>query len=122
MKEFDGMIKGNFGATIRKLRTEQNISLNKFAKMVGISTSYLSQVETTKCKPLKEAKIIKMANILNVNEHQLLALAGKIRSDKFESLLALMKFDSKGTVDAVMQGDFESLKSIKEKYSLSLKL
>ena len=73
-----------FGATIRKLREEQGISLRKFAKAVGISPTYLSKVERDEFPPPSEETIKKMARLLSQNEDETLALAGKTPSDVSE--------------------------------------
>ena len=38
-----------FGATLREMRLAKNVSLRKFAEKVGVSPTYLSQVEQDNC-------------------------------------------------------------------------
>jgi transcriptional regulator with XRE-family HTH domain len=70
-----------FGETVRNKRLEKNISLNKFAKMVGVSAPFISKMEVGDWNAPKEENIIKMAEILEINKDELLALAGKVGSD-----------------------------------------
>ena len=70
-----------FGETVRNKRLEKNISLNKFAKMVGVSPPFISKMEVGDWNAPSEEKIIKMAEILEINKDELLALAGKVGSD-----------------------------------------
>ncbi len=72
-----------FGKRIRELREakmkdDASFSLRKFAERVGISATFLSRVETGEFDPPKADKIIKMAELLGVNQDELLALANKI--------------------------------------------
>ncbi|HLH43206.1 MAG TPA: helix-turn-helix transcriptional regulator [Bryobacteraceae bacterium] len=70
-----------FGATIRALREQQQISLRKFADKVGISPTYLSKVERDEFPPPGEETIKQIAAALGQDPDELLALAGKVSSD-----------------------------------------
>ena len=70
-----------FGATIRGLREEKGISLRGFAAAVGISPTYVSKVERDEFPPPGEETIKKMAELLQQNPDELLALAGKTATD-----------------------------------------
>ena len=70
-----------FGATIRALREQRQISLRKFADKVGISPTYLSKVERDEFPPPGEETIKQMAEALGQDPDELLALAGKVSSD-----------------------------------------
>jgi HTH-type transcriptional regulator, competence development regulator len=70
-----------FGATIRALRQEKQISLRKFAKSVGVSPTYQSKVERDEFAPPGTETIKRMANELGQDEDWLLGLAGKVSSD-----------------------------------------
>jgi transcriptional regulator with XRE-family HTH domain len=75
-----------FGDYIRKLREEKkiknpNFTLRKFAESVGISPAYLSKVELADFDPPAPDKIKKMAELLEVNADELLALAEKVDPD-----------------------------------------
>ncbi|HHY75478.1 MAG TPA: helix-turn-helix domain-containing protein [Firmicutes bacterium] len=40
-----------FGARLRRIRMTQGISVREFARRVGVSGSYISQLESNECKP-----------------------------------------------------------------------
>ena len=72
-----------FGQRIRDLRearkrTDPNFSLRKFAKAVGISPTFLSKIETGKFDPPAADKIIRMAELLEIDADELLAIAEKV--------------------------------------------
>jgi transcriptional regulator with XRE-family HTH domain len=73
--------KETFGERVRRKRMDLKITLRKFAEMVGVSPTYISQIERDEFAPPSESKIGEMARILNENEEELLALAEKIPSD-----------------------------------------
>ena len=70
-----------FGATIRKLREERGIGLRQFAKMIGVSATYLSKIEREELHPPAEDRVTEMARLLEQDADELLALAGKVASD-----------------------------------------
>ena len=70
-----------FGATVRKEREAKSISLRKFAAMVNMSPTYLSKVERGEFPPPAEEKVVAIANALDQNPDELLALAGRVASD-----------------------------------------
>ena len=71
----------SFGATIRALREAQKISLRKFADKVDISPTYLSKIERDEFPPPGEDTVRRIADALNQNHDELLALAGRVSSD-----------------------------------------
>ena len=70
-----------FGTRVRKLRKAKGISLRKFAVRVKMSPTYLSKVERGEFPPPAEEKVVAIANVLNQNPDELLALAGRVASD-----------------------------------------
>ena len=76
-----------FGETVRNKRLEKNISLNKFAQMVGVSPPFISKMEVGDWNAPKEENIIKMAEILELDKDYLLSLAKKVSSDLQERIL-----------------------------------
>ena len=71
-----------FGQRIRVLReakkvSDPSFSLRQFALRVGISATFLSKIETGEFDPPKAEHIIKMAELLDVDADELLALADK---------------------------------------------
>jgi transcriptional regulator with XRE-family HTH domain len=72
-----------FGQRVRDLRearkrTDPNFSLRKFAKSVGISPTFLSKIETGEFDPPAADKIIRMAELLEIDADELLAIAEKV--------------------------------------------
>jgi len=76
----------DFGQVVRDRREEKKksdprFSLRQFAQAVGISATFLSKVETGEFPPPSAEKIKKMAELLDLNADELLALAGKVDPD-----------------------------------------
>lgn len=67
-----------FGEFIRNERKEKGISLREFAREVGVSSSYVSNMERGFFKAPSEDKIDRMADVLDIDPDFLLAKAGKI--------------------------------------------
>ena len=72
-----------FGRRIRELReerkrTDPRFSLRKFAAAVGISPTFLSKVEKGEFGPPAPERIKKMADLLEVDADELLALADRV--------------------------------------------
>ena len=70
-----------FGQTIRQKRTKKKLGLREFARKIEVSPAYLSKVERDEFNPPSGEKIAVMAQYLEINPDELLALAGKISSD-----------------------------------------
>ncbi len=70
-----------FGEVLREMRTAKGISLRKFAEQVGVSPTYLSQVEQNNIDPPTAERVKKMAEILGENTDELIALAGRVPED-----------------------------------------
>jgi len=71
----------NFGAAVRRLREEREIGLRQFAKMIGVSATYLSKIEREEMPPPAEDRVTEIARRLEQDPDELLALAGKLASD-----------------------------------------
>lgn len=70
---------------IRRRRLEKKLSLRKFADMVGVSPTYLSQIEQGKVeRPPTAERIRVMAELLDENADQWIALAGRLPDDLTE--------------------------------------
>ena len=72
-----------FGDRIRELREEKKMndpefSLRKFAVAIGISPTFLSKIEKNQFSPPTPERIIKMAELLEVDADELLAIADKV--------------------------------------------
>lgn len=70
-----------FGDVLREKRIAKGISLRKFAEQVGVSPTYLSQVEQNNMDPPTAERVRKMAEILDENADELIALAGRLPED-----------------------------------------
>jgi len=73
--------KKRFGRFVRDRRTAKELSLRKFAELVGVSPTYLSQVEQGNCDPPTAERVRRMADILGENADELTALAGRVPDD-----------------------------------------
>lgn len=70
-----------FGQTLREKRLTKKLSLRKFAELVGISPTYLSQVEQEHVDPPTAERVQRMAELLGENADQLIGLAGRVPGD-----------------------------------------
>lgn len=72
----------SFGLLLRETRTARGFSLRKFAEMVDVSPTYLSQVEQGKVdKPPTAERVRRMAELLGHNADEWIALAGRMPED-----------------------------------------
>lgn len=72
-----------FGATVRELReakkrTDPAFSLRRFALAVGVSATFLSKAENDEGPPPGAEKVKRMAELLDKDPDEMLALAGKV--------------------------------------------
>ena len=70
-----------FGDLLREKRMAKNISLRKFAQLVEVSPTYLSQVEQNNVTPPTADRVKRMAEILGENVDEWTALAGRLTED-----------------------------------------
>jgi transcriptional regulator with XRE-family HTH domain len=70
-----------FGQVLREKRLEKKFTLRKFAEMVGISPTYLSQVEQDNVDPPTAERVHKMASLLGASTDEWIALAGRVPED-----------------------------------------
>src|SRR3954462_8608318 len=73
--------KSTFGHVLREARLAKGITLRKFAEMVGISPTYMSQVEQDNVDPPTAERVKKMAELLGANSDEWIALAGRVPED-----------------------------------------
>lgn len=71
----------SFGEALRENRIEKGFSLRKFAQLVGISPTYLSQVEQGNVDPPTADRVKRMAQLLEENSDEWIALAGRLPDD-----------------------------------------
>jgi len=84
-------MKNAFGTFVRARREElrkqdREFSVRKVAARIGVEPSYLSKVERGDQPPPSEAKIVALAEVLDVDADVLLAMAGKVSSDLQEAI------------------------------------
>jgi transcriptional regulator with XRE-family HTH domain len=84
-----------FGERIRRLRKEKNWTQRQLAERVakrlkdgsrGFDVTYLSKIENDKIAPPSTAVIMALAEVLNDNSDELLAMAGKAPPDLGQTL------------------------------------
>jgi transcriptional regulator with XRE-family HTH domain len=76
-----------FGTLVRHLRLQKGDSLRAFAREVGLSANFVSNMERGKTPPPGEDKIVRMADYLGQNHDEMLALAGKVSADIIHIIL-----------------------------------
>jgi len=76
-----GTKKQSFGQALRGKRLEKGYSLRKFAELVGVSPTYLSQVEQGNVDPPTAERVHRMAELLGENPDEWIALAGRVADD-----------------------------------------
>jgi len=69
--------KKTFGGHIRILRTTRQIGQRELARMIGVSPSYLNDIESNKRTAPRKEIIKQIADILEANLENLYDLAGK---------------------------------------------
>jgi len=71
----------SFGRLLRERRIAKKFSLRKFAQLVGVSPTYLSQVEQDNVMPPTADRVKRMAELLEENSDEWIALAGRVPED-----------------------------------------
>jgi transcriptional regulator with XRE-family HTH domain len=71
----------DFGEHIRKLRLSKGYSQRALAEKLGINFTYLSKIETGRMPPPSQEAILRMAEVLEVDEDELLVLADRVPDD-----------------------------------------
>jgi len=71
----------SFGELLREKRLERDLSLRKFASLVGVSPTYLSQVEQDNVIPPTADRVKRMADLLGENSDEWIARAGRVPDD-----------------------------------------
>lgn len=71
----------SFGEMLKDARSKRQITLRKLGGIIGIAPGYLSEIETGRKLPPKEANIIEnLAVILNIDKKQLQESAKVVRA------------------------------------------
>ena len=73
--------KLTFGQTLREARIARGHTLRGFAAAVGVSPTYLSQVEQDNVDPPTAERVRTMADLLGATPDEWIALAGRLPED-----------------------------------------
>ena len=73
-----------FGARLREKRLEKQITLRKFADMIGVSSTYVSQVEQGRYDPPTADRVRQIAEILGEDADLWIGLADRVPEDMEE--------------------------------------
>src|SRR4030042_2692871 len=71
----------NFGTVLRELRKKAGLTPREPAARVNVNFTYLSKIENGALPPPSEKVIRQLAQVLNYDQDELLALAGVIPPD-----------------------------------------
>jgi transcriptional regulator with XRE-family HTH domain len=71
----------SFGKRLRERRLERGFGLREFARMLGISSTYLSQIEQENVDPPTAERAAKIATILGEYPDEWIAHAGRVPDD-----------------------------------------
>ena len=96
------------GPKIRRLREQQGLTQAEFARSLGISASYLNQIENNQ-RPLTAAVLIRLSGAYEVDLHSL--------SDEDDDRLAAELRGALG--DEIFQGQVPDLRELREVVALS---
>ena len=75
------MTTQEFGARLRELRKQAGLGQRELANRIGVNFTYLSKIESGAMPPPSEKVIKRLAEALNVDKDELMALAGRIPGD-----------------------------------------
>jgi len=113
--------KKSFGQILREKRIAKGYSLRKFAELVELSPTYLSQVEQDKVEsPPTVERLNRMADVLGENRDEFVSLAGRVPEDlpriiqsRPETIPELLR-TTKGMTSEQLRELLERAKKIKE--------
>lgn len=67
-----------FGELLRNLRKQRKVTQRQLAERVGIDFTYISKIESGTMDPPAEDKIIRIAEVLQVQSEELILVANKV--------------------------------------------
>jgi transcriptional regulator with XRE-family HTH domain len=76
------------GELIRAGRTARGIGQRQLAAMVGVTASFISQLENNRTSPPSELTMRKIADAIGTDADELLAASGRVPSDVQEILVS----------------------------------
>lgn len=75
-------MSNEFGRRVRELRKARGMSQKELAAKASIDFTYLSKIENARRLPPRERVIAAMAQALQIEEGELMTLAGKLSVEK----------------------------------------
>ncbi len=114
----------SFGQVLREKRVAKGYSLRKFAELVDVSPTYLSQVEQDKVdSPPTVERLNRMADVLSENRDEFVSFAGRVPEDlpriiqsRPDTIPELLR-TTKGLTPKQMRELLERAKEMKDKES-----
>jgi transcriptional regulator with XRE-family HTH domain len=76
----------SFGTKLREYRRRTGMSQRELARRVGTDFSYISKIENNRLPPPAADTVVKICEVLDIDQNELLALTGKLPSDVQSSL------------------------------------
>ncbi len=73
--------KISFANFVRKERKAREIGVRQMAQIVGVSPPYISQIERNRYSPPTEERVRAIAQVIECDPDELLAMAGRISAD-----------------------------------------
>ena len=113
--------KETFGQYIRRRRMEEKFTLREFARRVGVSPTYMSQVEQDVADPPTAERVRAMAELLHERVDELIAMAGRLPEDLSEiiqsraSEMPELLREASGLTPDQLQKVRDQIRKIKEK-------
>ena len=78
----------SFGQRVRELRKSRGMSQKELAAKANIDFTYLSKIENARRLPPRDRVIRAMAEALNIEEQELMTLAGKLEPERVAEVSA----------------------------------
>lgn len=100
-----------YGELTRRLREEREYGLREFAKLIGVSATYLSQVERGELPPPAEERVVKTAQLLGLDKDELLGLAGKV-AEEIEDIIVEKPKEAADLLRAIQRLTPEQVKQL----------
>jgi transcriptional regulator with XRE-family HTH domain len=116
-----GKTTETFGQYIRRRRMDKQFTLRAFARRVGVSPTYMSQVEQDVADPPTAERVQKMAELLDEDADELIAMAGRLPEDLPEiiqsraSEMPKLLREASGLTPAQLEQVQEQIRKLKEK-------
>jgi transcriptional regulator with XRE-family HTH domain len=77
----------SFGELVRREREAKKLGLREMAKQIGVSATYLCKIELGDSDPPTEDRVRKIAELIDRDPDDLLALAGRVPSELADIIL-----------------------------------